>query len=177
MFYYRIRDYQVERFLNPFDLVIVNADRADSYGVEFEVNTMPWQGLSFESAFGYNLIEFKKHRDPLTGADLSGNRAPFAPEFNLMLAAEYRHAHGYFVRTEGIWTGRTYFDQYNSDLFREDRYTVFNARIGFERKHFALYAYGNNLTDTRYFTFKLPSAFSGTPGEPRTFGVQLSLNY
>lgn len=66
-----------------------------------------------------------------------------------MLAAESRHAHGYFTRPEDAWTDRTYFDQYNSGLFRENRYTVFNARIGFERNYLALYVYGNNLTDSR----------------------------
>ncbi|MGR9107746.1 MAG: TonB-dependent receptor [Gammaproteobacteria bacterium] len=176
-FYYRIHDYQVEQYLNPFDLTVVNADEAESLGVELEFETTLWERLALQSAFGYNRIRFIENANPAAGTDFSGNQAPFAPEFNLLLAAEYRQPQGLFARAEGLWTGETFFDQQNSPLFSQTAYGIFNARIGFERPHFALYAFGYNLTDTRYFTFKLPSAFAGTPGVPRTYGVRLSLNF
>ncbi|MGR9046968.1 MAG: TonB-dependent receptor [Gammaproteobacteria bacterium] len=176
-FYYRIHDYQVERLLSLFDFRVVNAKRADSYGVEVELDHTLWNQLTLEAGFGYNRIEFIDHKDPVNGTDFTGNRAPFAPEFNLLLAADYRHPGGFFARTEGVWTGRTYFDQQNSSLFSQKSYAILNAHLGFSYRHFTVTAYGDNLTGTRYYYFKLPPALAGTPGQPRTYGIQLSLRF
>ncbi len=139
LFYYRIRNYQVERFFTPVDFVVLNAPKTNSYGGEVELDVRLWQGLRAEAAFGYTRIEFEEFRDPFTGIDLAGNQAPYTPEFNLMLATQYEHPAGYFGRAELVWTGDTYFDDLNTEVLHEGGYAVFNARIGFRRDGFNLY--------------------------------------
>jgi len=176
-FFYQIKDYQVERFFSPVDFLVANASKVNSYGAEAELNAEVWDGVTLEGAFGYTHIEFEEYTDPITGTDFDGNKAPYTPEFNLLLAAQYRNPLGIFARVEGVWTGETYFDDQNSDLIREGKYTLLNARLGFESKGFSAIFYGNNLTDTEYYSYKIRSALTGIPGEPRTYGVKLSLEF
>lgn len=178
LFYYKIWDYQVERPVpGSTDLTIVNADEATSFGAEAELTATPLDGLELTALVGTTWIEFDRYKDPSTGATLDGNRAPFVPEFNLGLAAQYRSRSGLFARTELHLVGDTYFDDLNTQRGKQSSYALVHAKAGYESKHFAVYVYGNNLTDREYFTNKRVDLSAGVPGEPLTVGVETSLRY
>ena len=176
-FYYKIKDYQVEKVLSLLDYSITNAPRTTSYGIEVDAKVEPLEGLQLETAFGYNHIRFDRYQDPVTGKDFSSNTPPHVPEYTLMLAAQYKHPQGYFARTEWSWTDKTYFDDANNTTFERDDYSTLNARLGFKGNNFEVFLFGENLTDTEYFTFILPAFNAGAPARPRTLGIKIGLGF
>ena len=175
-FYYDIKNYQVERFFTVTDYAIVNAPKARNYGFEVETQAQLLENLTLEGNFGYTHSRFDQYSDPVTKVNYAGNATPFVPEFTGLVALQYKHPQGYFARLEGLWTGKTYFDEINTDIMQQKAYSFANVRIGYEQKNYSIYVFAKNITDTRYYTFKLDS-LRGTPSDPRMFGVRLAVNF
>jgi iron complex outermembrane receptor protein len=175
-FYYAIENYQVERFFTLTDYAIVNAPKAHSVGFEIETQTQLMDNLSLDGNFGYTHTQFDNYRDPITNINYAGKLAPFVPELTGLLALQYKHPRGYFARAEGVWTGRTFFDESNAAIMRQDAYALANLRVGYEQKNYSIYLFAKNITDTRYYTFKTDNV-RGVPSDPRLFGVRLAVNF
>ena len=178
VFYNKIRDYQVERSLVATDYAVLNAERADSYGAEFELQAQITDSFSIEGSVGVVKTEFDRFTDPLTGADLSGNRAPFVPEIDASIAAVYRHSSGFFGRVEVVHQGETFFSDLNNSAFREPGYTLLNAAVGFESEEgFQFTIYGQNLTEEVFYQNISPDLQAGTVGAPMLVGVRCRYNF
>jgi iron complex outermembrane receptor protein len=175
-FYYQIENYQVERFFTLTDYAIVNAPKAHSVGFEVESQAQLMENLSLDGNFGYTHTQFDQYRDPITNVNYAGKLAPFVPELTGLLALQYKHPQGYFARAEGLWTGKTYFDENNTSIMSQNPYAVANVRVGYEQKNYSVYLFAKNLADTRYYTFKIDSV-RGVPSDPRLFGVRLAVNF
>jgi iron complex outermembrane receptor protein len=175
-FYYQIENYQIERFFTQTDYAIVNAPKAHSVGFEVESQAQLMENLSLDGNFGYTHTQFDNYRDPVTQVNYAGKIAPFVPELTGLIALQYKHPQGYFARAEGVWMGKTYFDENNTSLMSQNAYALANLRVGFERKNYSIYLFAKNLADTHYYTFKIDSV-RGTPSDPRQFGVRLALNF
>ncbi len=177
LFYSYIHDYQVERSLVATDYAVLNADRAQSYGAEVEFQARLFDGFTLEGSLGVVKTEFDRFTDPLTGADLSGNRAPFVPEIDASLSGTYRHSSGLFARVELFYQGQTYFDDFNNGDFREPGYTLVNAALGYETDQFQLSVFGRNITDQVYYQNISPDLRAGTVGAPAVFGVRCQYSF
>ena len=72
--------------------------------------------------------------------------------------------------------GRIYWNEQNDRS--QPFYTLLDASIRFEQRHYAIDIWGRNLTGTRYDTFYFESIGNSflQRGRPRTFGVTLSIN-
>jgi iron complex outermembrane receptor protein len=68
-----------------------------------------------------------------------------------------------------------------SDAVGQEPYALLNARVGWEWRRFALYAYGRNLIDQTYFAFAVPlgpgAGYATSPGDPRTFGMMATARF
>jgi iron complex outermembrane receptor protein len=172
----RIEDYQVERLSIPPDITVFNAPLVVSYGGEIQIIAKPFANLAVKGTFGYTHSEFSDFHDPLTGIDLSGKRTPFSPDFTAALLARYTLA-GFFTEFELLAAGETFYDEANTQSIRQAPHAEFNARVGYEDRHFRVYVYGENLNDAHYFAQKIAYAGIGTPAPPRTIGfaVQVKL--
>ena len=169
-FWYQIQNYQIERYvLGGFG--VFNAEEVETRGVEFEARWRPIEGLELSAGIGYVDARFTDHHNPLTGENLSGKRPPYIPDFTANLAAQYRHRCGFVARAEWIFTGDAYFEDENLNDMSQDGFGLFNARIGYEKEHWGIYLYGNNLTDTEYYSLKIRVLGAGIPGEPRSVGL------
>ena len=98
------------------------------------------------------------------------------PKFTGLVALQYKHTLGYFARVESVLTGRTYFDESNTDIMQQNDYIVGNIRLGYERKNYSAYAFVKNIADTHYYVFKIDNV-RGMPNDPRLFGVRLAVNF
>jgi outer membrane receptor protein involved in Fe transport len=175
-FWYEIENYQIERYLFS-GFGVFTAEEVRSRGVELEILSRPVKGLELTAGVGYTDVEFKKHRSGVTGEDLEGRRPPYIPNVTANFAAQYRHPAGPMARVEWLLTGRTFFEEDNLDSGAQSAYGLLNARIGFEQKHWAIYLYGKNLTNTEYYTLKVPTLGVGFIGEPRSVGVMLTTTF
>ena len=131
IFHNNIDDYQVERSLVATDYAILNAEEARSYGAEIELSAEIFTGVTLEGSFGKTTTELTNYTDPISGANLSGNKAPFVPELDASLAATYTHDTGLFARIELVHQGEVYFNDQNDTSFMENGFTVINATIGY----------------------------------------------
>jgi len=174
VFYYDIQDYQIERFFTPTELFVINAPEVTSYGVELEFYAKTFAGFEVEATFGLTKITFDRFRDPISNQNLAGNVPPFVPKYNYLIALQHQDLWGFFARTELVGTGKTYFDDFNTEALKQDAYEIINARLGYSIGPVEIYGFANNLADKEYFIQKF-SFRSGVPGNPRTFGIGLKI--
>jgi len=178
LFHSDIDNYQVERSLIATDYAVLNAEEANSYGAEIEFNAELAEGLTVQGSLGKVHTELTKYTDPLTGADLSGNKAPFVPEIDASLSATYQHENGLFARIELIHKGEIFFDDRNAGTYIEDGYTVLNAAVGYKAKSgMELSLFGTNLTDEVFYLNMTPDLNAGTVGAPQLVGMKVKWEY
>ena len=178
IFHNDINDYQVERSLVATDYAVLNAEEAESYGAEIEFTAQLFTGLTLEGSLGKIKTELTKFRDPITGDNISGNKAPFVPELDASIAANYVHDSGIFARVELIHQGEVYYSDINRPTAMEDGFTVLNAAIGYRSESgYELSLFGTNINDELYYVQISPDLNAGSVGLPRMFGIKASWNY
>ncbi|MEC8905605.1 MAG: TonB-dependent receptor, partial [Verrucomicrobiota bacterium] len=178
LFHNDIDNYQVERSLVATDYAVLNAEEAKSYGAEIEFSTEVFDGLTLQGSLGKVHTELSKYTDPLSGADLSGNKAPFVPELDASLSATYQHETGLFARVELIHKGEIFFDDRNVGTFVEDGFTILNAAVGYKAKSgLELSVFGTNLTDEVFYLNMTPDLNAGTVGAPQLVGMRVKWDY
>ncbi len=176
-FYYRIRDYQYERFGSAANYTVSNAPLAHSWGGEVDVSYEPVDGLVFGASFGTTQARFAKLTDPVTGADLEGKRVPFLPDFEAITYLAYRHRTGWNARVETEINGTIYGESKNLPLGRQVPIAQLHARFGYEGEYFGLHLFGRNLLDASYYDLKMPEFGVGIAGTPQVVGCELTLKY
>ena len=176
-FLIQIEDFQVERSFTFTDYIILNAPRTRSRGFEFESQFRPSERLTIALNFGYTRIEFEDYSDPFTSVDYAGNRAPYSPEYTLLLSGTYHFRNGLYSHVEILSAGTIFFDETNRGRFSQESYGLLNLRIGYQNERFDLSLFARNLTDTRFYTNKITDLEAGTPGQPRLIGVDTTIKF
>jgi iron complex outermembrane receptor protein len=176
-YYSGIKNYQVERTFDISDYLVVNADTAESYGAELEASWELERGLTLRGNVGANQTHLYGYTDPITGQDLSGNRAPYVPNFTALIALDYKMDWGFRMHVEYVVMGDTDYTDTNDNVYRQNAYGLLNAQIGYEHRNFGVYLFGHNLADKRYFTLKESDINAGVIGEPRVLGVMAQMKF
>ncbi|MBZ8182857.1 TonB-dependent receptor domain-containing protein [Oscillatoria salina] len=177
VFYNSIDDFQVAlQDQRGFIANVANAE-ASIFGVELELKAQPVDGLDLIAGFGYTEATFDRFFNPFTGQTLDGNRLPFAPEFTINFAAQYRAPWGLFARV-GLNTLGSYFTEESNSIFQGTVTTV-DATLGYELDNYGIYLVANNIFDTRYLTsgLILPGGNVGSYNDPFTIGVLLKASF
>jgi len=141
-------------------------------GAEIEAAWHPSPELTFTASLGVTDVELREFRDPFTGQDFSGRRAPYAPEHEAHLGATYRAKAGWFAAADAVVTGETHFDESESAAATVGTHTVLHGRVGYETTRWRLSIYGENLTSEDYYTLIIPGVAHAVPGAPSTWGVE-----
>jgi iron complex outermembrane recepter protein len=176
-FYYDIEDYQVERSFSVVDYAVFNAADASAYGVELQASYDLGGGFAVDGSIGYTHIVLDSYTDPLTGTNFDGNTAPYVPEFDASAAISYNCECGAFARFEVIGKGEVYFDDANTEGFKEDAYAIYNASVGYRSDNWEIALYGTNLSDELYYGNKTIDVNAGSVGAPQQLGVRVSLAF
>ncbi len=150
-----------------------NAARAHSYGFELESRWRATQNLQLFGAFGWLRGVFDRYDNHVSGQDLAGNRIPNANDYSLTVGAVYRGTEGPFASMSVALMGPKYMDELNQ--YRQNTYTLVNAKIGYEKSKWAAYLYGRNLLDERYLVHRTGDA--GRAGEAMVVGFQANLRF
>ena len=135
-------------------------------------------GLDAEFSFGYLWTRFDDYSNyDMQGVkhDYAGNKRPYTPDYTASFALQYRHEKGFFARGEILHYGQLYWSEEND--YKRDPVTLLNARVGYEFEPFAVYVYGNNLTDAKYLNYYTSSTNYGMMARPREIGVQLKYTF
>lgn len=164
--------------------MMVNAGRSISTGLELALRGTLMNGtLAWNATYGYTHAEFRRYTDG--DHDYRGKRVPYVPSHTMSANADYTIAcGGKAVRRIIVGMGMSgqgdiYWDEGNT--FKQDFYAIMNAHIRVELNHVYINLWGKNLSDTRYCTFALDSAASGTTrrfgqrGTPISMGIDLGI--
>jgi iron complex outermembrane receptor protein len=179
-------------------LSVFNAGKMEIFGVEFEGQWRPMQGLLLESQIGYLNADYKEFSD-LRFTGFGGSRAfqepAFAPEWTARFAGQYEwglNGNGYLTvganaryRSEmALAVDNTFTNTNVSNGLFSDDYWLYDARVVWqsEDRRFSLGAYGQNLSDEVYRTEGQEFSSIGSIrtvyyGAPRTWFVRFTAKY
>ena len=196
-YYMQVRNQQlsVMACTYGFGRMMVNAGRSRSCGVEATLRGSALDNrLAWTATYGLTHATFRDYVDSvkvdgkLTPVDYRGKRVPYVPMHTIGCAADYTvpFAHGPLdnIRFGLNLTaqGSTYWDEAN--LYRQKMYAVLGAHADLRfRRVLTVSLWGRNLTDTRYNTFAIGSAATGTKqyfaqrGCPVQAGVDIKLHF
>lgn len=174
LFHSALEDMQVMRYdVGSMSYLSDNAGSARIYGVEVDAMARILPGLDAEFSFGYLWTRFDDYTH--MGTDYSGNKLPYTPDYTASFALQYRHEKGFFARGEVLHYGQLYWSEAND--YKREPVTLLNARVGYEFEPFAVYVYGNNLTDSKYLNYYTATSNYGMMARPREIGVQLKYTF
>lgn len=161
--------------------MVLNADKARSYGMELSAEYEALDNLRLRASVGLLHTKLSKFSNA-AGVAFEGNEFGKAPSYtlgfgfdwdvieNVTLSAEVRHTDGYYSTDE------------NYPAYWVDSYTVANARVTYQpNETWQLYAYVNNIFDERAPTWKYDDRTAGgivaSMLEPLEYGVGLKVKF
>ncbi|MCG8403343.1 MAG: TonB-dependent receptor, partial [Firmicutes bacterium] len=153
VFYYDYSDYQAFLFVGVGG-VVINAD-ADNYGVEFEVQTNPMEGLDIMFSASWFDATVKdvllRNGSPLPARDVDPTYAPEKQATGL-IRYEWPAIGGMMaVQADVSYSDEYYYNLRNFDADKFDSYVMTNARISWVNadENWELALIGRNITDER----------------------------
>lgn len=181
VFYYAITGYQIERsFLTTAttsEYLVINAPRARSLGGELETEWRATKDLTLAAGVGATDVQLTRFTDPFTGTVFNGNRAPAVPVWNANLRADWHDAIGWFAGAQATGTGRTNYTEDEATANSQRPYGLLSAHLGWENARWRITLHGENLTGEEYFSSIVPGVKHGTPGAPRTYGLDVTVKF
>ncbi|WP_242157185.1 TonB-dependent receptor [Aestuariivivens sediminis] len=182
--------------LTPSILGIYNFEESKISGFESEIKFRATNNLDFFASVGFNDGEIKKGSyNRLTNAaafdydthedvDVSGNTSPFTIKSTVQLGANANFELsensklGFHINVDN--RGTQYWDPLEE--YKQEPYTLVNARVNLKLNNFAFTLWANNIFDTEFNTEFFPTAEFGFnnlrfPNTPTTFGIDLSYRF
>lgn len=161
--------------------VVMNADKAQSYGLELSAEYEALDNLRLRGNLGLLHTKLSRFTNP-AGVAFEGNEFGKAPGYmfglgfdwdvveNVTFSAELRHTDGYYSTDE------------NYPAYHVDSYTVANARVTYSPKeNWEVYAYVDNIFDERKPTWKYDDRTAGgivaSMLEPREYGIGMRVKF
>lgn len=186
------RDFQTNQFVavpgGRTVLFLTNAARVTTRGVELSLEARPIAAFRVNVDAAYIDGEFDEFpRGGVAGGDASGNALPYSPDFSGSVRASYTlpfelasgdlALHGQYSYRSSSFSGQ----ENSRDQFM-DSYELLGARISWTHHSGAVTvsAWGENLGNELYTTNRVRDVL-GTQaisfGEPRTYGIELRMNF
>jgi iron complex outermembrane receptor protein len=204
-------DYKNQQFLDAFALPgglgtgfrTVNAPKSRVDGAEFEFQVRATNDLQIMANLGLlqskyveltlHEGEFVDYAHTIPRVCCVGNKLIQAPDYNAMLAIDWRFLHftagDLRLFADGNYYGKQYFDAFNTERDAQGAYGVANARLSFEstgKRGFAIGAWIKNITNRQYLAYALNQKDNDTGllgfdyalvGEPRTYGADVTVRF
>lgn len=181
LFGYGIKGYQIERSFATQavadDYLVVNAPRARSLGAEVEWAWRPIANLAVQLDLGLTDVTLREFRDPYTGRNFSGRRAPYVPGNDGSLRVEWGGDRGWKAGVSASRTGRIFYTEGEEAAFAQGAVSLLGAEISHAWTRWSVRLAGRNLTDERYYSAMSAGAGHGTPGAPRVWSLEVTAAY
>lgn len=182
LFYIDCRDQQLTVFPTGSSTgrMMTNAGHTRSLGAELALQCSPWRTFDINIAYGYTDARFVRYHNGQQ--DFGGNYLPYAPRHTLSASVVKTFPTGVrwlgdLVLQAGLrGTGKICWNEENTLV--QPFYTLLDASIRIEHRHYSLTFWGRNLADKGYdvFYFKSIGHEFVQRGRPRTFGMTLTFN-
>jgi iron complex outermembrane recepter protein len=155
-------------------------DKVRIRGFEVEMNARLVDGLSVFAAGGYTDAVI---RDFGPNTALVGNKTPYVPKYTMNGGFQYGHEIGDLdgtLRVEAQRIGPQWFDVNNTPGNRRDAVNLVNARASIGTDAWLLSLFSRNLFNKQYNSDAIlivPTIQIIYPAQPRTYGVELKVNF
>ncbi|PJA05657.1 MAG: hypothetical protein COX71_05530, partial [Flavobacteriales bacterium CG_4_10_14_0_2_um_filter_35_18] len=182
--------------LTPSVLGIYNFDEAKISGFESELKFKATNNFDFFASIGLNNGEIEKGSyNRLTNAaafdytthetvDVSGNKSPYTVKSTIQIGMNSNFELGensklgFYVNVDN--RGTQYWDPLEE--YKQDPYTLVNARVNLNLNKIGITLWANNIFDTKFNQEFFPTAEFGFnnlrfPNTPTTIGVDLSYKF
>jgi len=177
-----------EEIENPvtIGIIVINAAKAQIYGGEFELDAIPFDGLTVAGTLGLLHTNYTSFLDPLNGTAcgcFTGNKLSNSPDLQASLSLQYVHElpglpdYEGFARIQAVNQSSSFADPNNTLAYEAEPLTTLNARVGITHANWGIYMWGNNLTNAFHLSgavYELVTTVRAV-NLPRTFGVELTL--
>lgn len=186
VFYIDWEQQQVAQVLqNQLGSKITNAGHSKSLGAEFSLTYRPVDALNLALSYGYTKATFEKYEEYNASSrgnvSRDGNYIPQVPRQTISAGADYSIKTGLKsveaiklgVQYRGL--GDLYWDTANAQ--KQAFYSLVDAQLSFNSKHYSLELWGRNLANTEYrsFQFNNQGRNFAQLGIPRHFGATLRI--
>jgi iron complex outermembrane recepter protein len=202
-FTYEVKDIQLNGNDSNGNGVLFNADKAQAYGVEADLEWRPVRNLLLTAGASYLHSEIKDKRvyaqvcalngvvvctveNPTikvgnnTFAQIDGQPLPNAPKYNLNFTGRYDipvgEAGRVFVATDWNVQGYTNFVLYKTKEFYSKGSFEGGLKLGYENldKGYEIALFGRNITNEKNLKGVIENYMAAVYNEPRIVGVSLS---
>jgi iron complex outermembrane recepter protein len=178
---YWISGYQIERSfeigLASDEYFVANAERARSVGSELKLAWRPAEAWTLGAVGNVTWASLRDFTEPGSGQRLRGYQAPFAARSAFSFHAAYDPDQGLFAESWLTRTGRVFYDERETTELSQGSYWLVDLRIGYSFPDFQVALFGRNLGDRAYYQNITPGPRHGTPGAPRSVGLELSTDW
>ena len=173
LFYNLIDKLRINTFDDNLATITLNADKAYSYGVEFDLHYKR-ENLNMYATCGVTKTQMQKID---TSPQYEGNNIIDVPNITASFGAKYSFTHNYYVQSNLKYMGERYYNISNSA--KESGYTVVNVGLGYKKDGLEALVYANNLFDKEYVDFMIytPSNNYYHFGNPRVLGFKVSQSF
>lgn len=180
-----IQNQQILRVTGPGLNTIDNAGATRTDGVDLSFIAKPVSALRLSADMTFQNAKFRRYQNG--AVSLAGFHQLRSPDFMGAYSAEYEFdlADRGAVTLRGDYTyrSRAFFDNLNTVLpgLYQPGFGLLNARISYAptKANWRISAWGRNLQDKKYFRNVAVGGVTGlaTPGDPKTYGIGLDLNW
>lgn len=175
VFYNDYKNMQIEYSDNQISPTIGNADKAITYGAEFNVEWQAMTNLNLVSSIGLLKTKIKKYNK---SKSYINNQLTRAPGYTINLGAYYTFPIGFETGVNASFTDSYYSDPSNSKASKIDSYSQTNAYLAYNFKQGRVMLYADNIFNTHdKISIMSSSARYTTYQQPRQIGISAQINY
>lgn len=162
--------------------VIGNIDRVNIWGVELDAQALVTQELQLSASVGTTDTSIRRSA---LFPNAVGNHTPKTTPWTSNLAAQYTRpvtdTVNLVVRADFRHNARKYWQVDNLNVQRA--INLVNLRAGLDGNRWALYGFGRNVFNVKYYADFNPTNFSGLPydiafrAQPATYGIEAKFKF
>ncbi|WP_340613590.1 TonB-dependent receptor [Xenorhabdus thailandensis] len=172
-----VTDYRKDQ---PNGSILVNADKAVTYGLELAADYRALDNLRLRGGLGLLHTEIKKFAD-YRGNLFEGKKFAKAPGYMFNVGVDWNITEQVRLSSDLRYVDRYFSNDQNDPELRVSSYLVSNLRLSYNPiDNLELFVYGNNIFDKRAPTYKYHDRTAGISGymlEPREVGVGMKVRF
>ena len=172
-----VTDYTADR---PNGSILVNADKAVTYGLETSADYRVLDSLRLRGGLGLLHTEIKKFSD-YRGSAFEGKKFAKAPGYMFNLGADWDITGKVRLSSDMRYVNHYYSNDQNDRDLRVGAYAIANLRLSYSpTQNIELFTYGNNVFDRRTPALKSRDRTAGVTGTmiaPREIGIGMKARF
>ncbi|KAE9530428.1 TonB-dependent receptor [Testudinibacter aquarius] len=174
LFYNDYKDMQLPYYLSADSVVIRNADKVITYGMETNADWQVTANLNLHAAVGLLKTKIKKYPD----SGIQGNKLSRSPSYTIKLGGRYHFLQHWELGGDLYFVDHYYSELTNSSGRKIKGYNQTNLYLAFNFKQGRVMLYADNVFNARNDIF-MPTADRGEAFklQPRVIGLSTELRF